>query len=229
MAHHFPIDPSRFSLVSNNYDYKVSLIRGMLHTFDPTEDYLHPNRKPVHEIKVDGAPILQIFHYPENATASYVKSLKNFVKPLIIQKGVMQKVYEIETNKLISESIGNVQLDCAKPNKYFDKKITILNSGYWNVQSAGDYCFKVYSDDDSQIMLNGQKILKVGSMNEVKRNVRLEKGSYLFESRFENTAGQACFTLEVSDSGCNNAIFRPFEEGQEIFPVIDSSPYPLPL
>ena len=122
MAHHFPIDSSRFSLVSNNYDYKVSLIRGMLHTFDPTEDYLHPNRKPVHEIKVDGAPILQIFHYPENATASYVKSLENFVKPLIIQKGVMQKVYEIDTNKLISDSIGNVQLDCAKPNKYFDKK-----------------------------------------------------------------------------------------------------------
>lgn len=60
-AHHFPIAGDRFSLSDQNPDYKVSLIRGMLKTWDTEEDYLHPKRKPIFSIKVDGGDILKIF------------------------------------------------------------------------------------------------------------------------------------------------------------------------
>ncbi len=63
MDHHFPVDRSRFQLVRENPDYKVSLIRGMLDDWDPLREnnYLYPSGPPIYSIVVDGGTILRIF------------------------------------------------------------------------------------------------------------------------------------------------------------------------
>lgn len=64
MEHHFPIDKSRFIFVNDNPDYKVNIVRGMLKTWDPEEkDYLHPSKKPIYSVKIDGVSVLNIFKY----------------------------------------------------------------------------------------------------------------------------------------------------------------------
>jgi len=210
MAHHFPIDRQRFYLVDRMYDYKVSLIRGMLKTWDTEEDYLHPKRKPIHTISVDGGDILQIFEYPEN------KEISKLIEPLsfdkYLQNGILKTTYS-DTNFIankkttVSDPLG---FDCKK-NKYNDIAMSLIYTGYIHIPKEREYCLKINSDDDSLLKLNKQIIFKNPSMNTGIRKLYLKSGYYLFELQYTNNIGPACLDIQLSTDSCQTFVPIPKE------------------
>jgi len=202
MAHHFPIDRSRFHLVNRFPDYKVNLIRGMLKIWDTEEDYLHPKRKPIHTIYVDGGSILQIFEYPEN------KEKKDLIQPLPVsnvhyQNGILETEY-LDVDFKISNKTTVSDLpsfDC-RNNEYNNKTLSLFYSGFISIPKEDKYCFKITSDDDSILKLNKAIILKNSSMDTGIRKIYLKSGYYLFELQYINNIGPACLDIQWSIDKC---------------------------
>lgn len=208
MAHHFPIDKQRFHLVDWMPDYKISLIRGMLKTWDSEEDYLHPKKKPIYAISVDGGEILQIFEYSENKEASSSIEPLPFVKNRYFQNGISKTMYsDADFTTIKKTAVSNLLgFDC-KNNEYNDKIISLFYEGYISIPKEAEYCLRITSDDDSILKLNKKIVFKNPSMNTSIRKLYLKSGYYLFELQYINNIGPACLDIQLSTDKC--LIFTP--------------------
>lgn len=214
MAHHFPIDRERFHLVDLFPDYKISLIRGMLKTWDPEEDYLRPKKKPIYTITVDGGDILQIFEYSEN------KEINNLIEPLAfleyedLQNGILKTEYSntnFEINKKTTVS-RTPEFDC-KNNEYNDRALSLFYTGYISIPKETEYCLKVTSDDYAILKINKKIVLRNSSMSTTIKKFFLKPGYYLFELQYINNIGPACLDIQLSIDKCRT--FTPIPK--EIF------------
>lgn len=214
MAHHFPIDRQRFHLVDRFPDYKLNLIRGMLKTWDPEEDYLHPKKQPIYAITVGGGQVLQIFEYPDN------KENKTSIEPLpsirnvYHQNGILKTEYldanfKISNDATISSRLG---FDCSN-NEYNNRVVSLVYTGHISISKETEYCFKITSDDDSILKLNKKIVFKNPSMSTSYRKIYLKTGNYLFELQYSNNIGPACLDIQWSIDNCYT--FNPIP--QEIF------------
>lgn len=206
MAHHFPIDRDRFFLVSQFPDYKVSLIRGMLKTWDTEEDYLNPKTQPIYTVNVDGADILQIFEYPENHEAISSISLDSLSQNVSSKnKGLKTTVFSSNhlndpPNQTISFSVGFSYSD----NNYNDKLISLRYEGYLYIPKTKDYCFQIKSDDDALFKLNNTNIIANPSMKTSVKKIQLNFGYYKFQLDYVNNTGAAQLEFYWSTNDCQD-------------------------
>jgi hypothetical protein len=206
MAHHFPIDRSRFYLVDRYPEYKVNLIRGMLKTWDTEEDYLHPKRKPIYSINVDEVDILQIFEYKENLQVNKLSSLGLAYREALNNGGVKMTVFadnKFEGSPIESVIASSIGFQCTN-NNYNNKAISIRYEGYLKIVKDDIYCFKIASDDDSLLKLNDANIIINPSMGTSINKISLSSGYYKLQLDYENNVGSACLGFMWSTNDCKD-------------------------
>lgn len=202
--HHFPIDQSRFTFVSRYPQYKVNLIRGILYEWDTDDSYLHPRRKPIYEITVDGAPILQVFPIQENMPAADNALPPIPLKGIALRPGLQKTVYPNAAHELpatITEMDSNMHIACPGDD-YGDVSSSTLYEGYLSVPKAGEYCFRVESDDDGILRLNDKLIISNAWKKTSERKIHLETGLYRFSIEHTNEWGNACLVVQWALHGC---------------------------
>jgi hypothetical protein len=182
-------------------NYKVSLLRGMVKTYDTDDDYLHPRRKAVYEIKVQGAPILQIFAMEENTDVLEGATL---VPPLAVPTHVapgLKATLSVD-NKPPEEMPPQERLfiDCAN-NPYRDRSTELLASGYLHVTTPGRYLFELFSDDCATIWLGKDALISNVSTVTTRREVVLSPGYYPMRVKYRNEMGEACLAFRWQPPG----------------------------
>jgi hypothetical protein len=167
----------------------------MVKTYDTDDDYLHPRRKAVHEISVQGAPILQIFAMEENTDVPDGASLipasavpDHLVPGLIATVSVDNKPAEGVA------PLERVFIDCAD-RAYRDRTTELLASGFLRVRIGGRYLFELFSDDGATIWLGGDALISNPSNVTTRREVVLSPGYYPIRVRFRNEVGAACLSF----------------------------------
>lgn len=207
MAHHFPVDRERFALVDRLPDYKINLIRGMLKTWDTEDDYLHPKRKPIYSIKVDGAEILQIFEYKENKEIlDNALLIPTQIEKSIGNQGIRESIFENnsfsspESKSFIVPTVG---FSCAH-NNHHNKSISLRYQGYLYVKEDNLYCFHINSDDDTLFKLNNINIIHNNSMNQTEKRIYLKVGYYQIQVDYVNNIGNACLQFLWSANQCRD-------------------------
>lgn len=199
--HHFPLDRARFFFSSSMPRYKINLIRGMMKTYDPDDDYIHPRRIPVHEIRVDDTPILQIFEMPaptipertEFASATKTDDMRNGVSALIAIGGIEE--HKNVPQPFIGE--GSMLQDLN------GKPMTAVFSGFLEVPEDGFYCIDLASDDNSTLRLNDKNIIENRSCQETMRTFLLHKGIIPFQLTMTNDIGPTYLTLSWAKGECS--------------------------
>lgn len=198
--HYLHVDTSKFHFVPDfkrRPTLKVSLIRGIALTGDPEGgDYLHPKRKPVYAVTVDGANLVEVFRYPENedladgsAVAPAAPSTPAGAKP-----GFFGQVYgdtEFKTPELSPRVFEKASIPCTD-NPWNDRAITIRMQGWLAVPADGTYAFEVFSDDDAVLFLNGKAALTNDSTRTTRRRFALKAGAYEVRIDYRNDVGAAC-------------------------------------
>jgi hypothetical protein len=205
--HFFRLDPNRFRFVnglSGRPNYKVSLIRGLLKTFDTEEDYLRPKRKPVFEVKVDGAALLKIFEYDEFRDLPDGAVLKA-APDAIAQTEPGLLGLEYENGRFEGKGTGptvwrSLEFDC-QHNPYADREVSVRMAGLLHIPEPGSYTFEVDSDDDAALFLNGRAVLTNASMDTTRRTLRLDAGAYRIRLDYRNLVGPACLRVSWGRTG----------------------------
>jgi hypothetical protein len=182
-------------------NYKISLLRGMVKTYDTDDDYLHPRRKVVHEIKVQGAPILQIFAMEENTDVPEGATL---IPPPAIPARVapgLTATLSVD-NKPPEEMAPQERLfiDC-ESNPYRDRSTELLASGFLHVTTPGRYLFELFSDDCATIWLGKDALISNVSTVTTQRQVVLSPGYYPMRMKYRNEMGQACLAFRWQPPG----------------------------
>ncbi len=205
--HFFKLDRSRFRFVNDlggRPNYKVSLIRGLLKTFDTEEDYLHPKRKPVFAVKVDGAALLKIFEYdefrdlPDGAALSPAPETVARTEPgLLVQEYANGGFEETAAKPSVWRSLA---FDC-RNNPYANREVSLRMTGLLRVPEAGLYTFEVESDDDAVLFLNDRAALTNASMDTTRRTLRLGAGTYKIRLDYRNLVGPACLRVSWGRAG----------------------------
>lgn len=207
MEHHFPIDRSRYAMVTRYPQYKINLLRGTLHELDTDDDYLHPRRNIVHEIRVDGAPVLQIFGYPENRIAPDAVFAPLSPAPRSPTRGGLTKtVYDNTT--FTSPAINTVvdasmKVSCEDPSLK-DKPASIAYEGYLRIPRKDSYCFHVEADDEAVLKLDGQIVLISPTLNTTDRKVEMLPGLHTFRLEYVNDLSNGCYRLTWSSGSCES-------------------------
>jgi hypothetical protein len=199
--HFFRLDRSRLRFVSDlsgRPNYKVSLIRGLLKTFDTEEDYLHPRRKPIFAVKVDGADLVRVFEYPEFRGLPDGAALAPL--PQIVARtgpGILVQEY---SDREFRAAIGKPSIwstlafDC-ETNPYTDRAVALRATGLLNISEAGRYVFEITSDDDAVLFLNDTLVDVNTSGDTTRRRVLLSVGTYRLRLDYHNEVGPSCLSV----------------------------------
>lgn len=203
--HRFVLAPERVLFVSgrDRPEYKVSLLRGMTKTYDTDDDYLHPRRKPIYEITVQGAPLLQIFEMQENRdVANGTPLAPGTARPANERPGLeaVGSVDNLPFQRL--PVMERLFIDCDQ-NPYFDKNVEIHASGFLRVTEGGPYVFSLFSDDVATLWLGKDAVVTNVSTLTTKRTVVLSPGLYPMRLKFRNELGKACLSLSWQPPGFN--------------------------
>lgn len=187
-------------------NFKVNLIRGMLKTLDPEDNYLSPKRAPIYSITVDGGDILQIFHLGDKDSASLSPNFeplsldaKLLLPGLSVRASIDSRAPVPIDDSTISSTL---YLDC-KNNQFFNKVSNVYYSGFLSVIDDSRYCIYAYSDDAMQIRMNDEELLINSSQRSSYRHVYLRKGYYKLDIELRNNAGPACLEVKWSKNNCD--------------------------
>ncbi len=199
----FKLPIGRYTFVSgrDRPNYKISLIRGMVQTYDNDDDYLHPRRKVVYQIEVSGAPLLQIFEMEENREVADGATLAPASAPparLLPGLAAVRSVDNLAFEKL--EPLTRLFIDC-KDNPYLDKNTEIHASGFLRVSTAGPHLFELYSDDVATLWLSDTAVITNVSTQTTRRTVVLSPGLYPIRVKYRNEIGPACLDLRWRRAG----------------------------
>lgn len=176
-------------------NYKISLLRGMVKTYDTDDDYLHPRRKVVYEIAVEGAPILQIFAMPENAGVPEGGSLRPASDvPERLAPGLSAQLSVDNEPHEAVPALERLFID-RRDNPYYNRTTELLASGYLRVRLAGTHLFELSSDDGSTLWLGGRPLVTNVSGRATRRSVVLWPGLYPLRLRYRNEVGGAYLDL----------------------------------
>ena len=182
-------------------NYKISLPRGMVKTFDTDDDYLNPRRKTVHEIKVAGAPILQIFVMEENMDVPEGAAL---VPPELVPRGVVPGLTAtISVDDKAPEAMAPLDrlfIDC-EDNPYLNRRTVLVAGGYLHVTEPGRYLFELASDDCATVWLGKDALISNVSTLTTRRTVLLSPGYYPMRVQYRNEAGRACLAFRWQPPG----------------------------
>ncbi len=205
MEHHFPIDRTRFAMVTRYPQYKINLIRGTLYELDTDDNYLHPKKQPIHEIMVDGAPILQIFAYPENTIASDIPFAPIPENKELIRKGLEKKIYD---NNVFAEPAGETRIDSRMTYScgsdfYMNKTVSISYSGYLRTTKPASYCFHIDADDEAVLKLDNKIILISPTLQHTDRRVYLQAGLHRFGLEYVNDLANGCLMVQWATGTCD--------------------------
>lgn len=213
---HFHLDGQRFPLVSSMKDlpdYKVILQRGLLVTYDSTENYLQPNREPIHSIRAGGADLLRIFRYaeykqlPRGSSISPLRNVQSALEPGL----KLRDVREVSAaDRQPEQHVDGMGFDCAD-NPYKDRETRIEYSGLVRIDKDGSYCFELYSDDFAALRLNEQYVVKNPSMRRTSNLVRLAPGWYDLKLLYSNNVGPGCLEVKWAADECSNLEAIPSE------------------
>lgn len=211
--HFFRLDSARFHFVpdlKHRPNLKVSLIRGITLTADPDGgDYLHPAKKPLHAVTVDGANLVEIFEYPENADLPDGSALEPAAPgpPAGAAPGLRARVYadaDFGGAELAAPVVERASFPCAG-NPWNDRTITIRYAGSLLVPGDGTYAFEVRSDDDTVLYLNGKAAVANGSGRTTRRRFKLRRGAYDLRIDYRNDVGGACLGVAWGPDAGENA------------------------
>jgi hypothetical protein len=173
----------------------------MVKTYDTDDDYLHPRRRVVHEIRLQGAPLLQIFAMDENTDVPEGATL--VPPPTIPERVAPGLTATLSVDDKPPEDLAPQErlfIDCTD-NPYYDRTTEMLASGYLHVRTAGRYLFEMYSDDCATIWLGKDALVSNVSTVTTQRQVVLSAGYYPMRVEYRNTAGQACLTFRWQPPG----------------------------
>lgn len=191
--HRFRLSYDRFRFVGpdDRPNYKISLPRGMVKTYDNDDDYLHPRRKPIYEVAVKGAPILQIFEIEENRDIRDRAVLTpSAAAPLHLLPGLIGNA-DIEGRPRASlPPLERLFID-PRENPYNGNPTKILAGGYLRVSNAGSYVFELSSDDCATIWLGGEALVTNVSGLTSRKTVLLSPGLYEIRLKYRNEIGDA--------------------------------------
>lgn len=201
--HRFVLAPGRVLFVSgrDRPEYKVSLLRGMTRTYDTEDDYLNPRRKPIYEIKVQGAPLLQIFEMKENRDVADGATLApGTARPASEAPGLeaVGSVDNLPFERM--PALERVFVDCDR-NPYLDKNVEIHASGFLRVAAAGPHVFWLFSDDVATVWLGPDALVTNVSTLTTKKTVVLSPGLYPIRVKLRNELGKACLALSWQPPG----------------------------
>jgi Dolichyl-phosphate-mannose-protein mannosyltransferase/PA14 domain len=200
--HFFHVDRSRLHIVPDmrrKPNYKINLIRGLTKIYDTEDDYLHPRRKPVYAVSVDGADLLQVFEYEENrdlpdgaALRPVAGVLSNTAPGLETQEFADLDFQRPQGSPGVWEALA---FDCTK-SPYTDRAVAVRASGSLRVDVPDVYTFEVLSDDDAFLYLNDALAIGNGSGVTSRRRFRLERGVYRLRLDYRNDIGGACLRVQ---------------------------------
>jgi hypothetical protein len=198
--HLLHIDSMRFHFVPDmkrRPNLKVSLIRGIALTADPEGgDYLHPKRKPIYAVTVDGANLCEIFGYPENADLADGSAVPPVASApaAAASPGFDGRVFgdgDFGSPEGPPRVFEKADFPCAT-NEWKNRVVTVRLKGTLLVPSDGVYTFEVFSDDDSTLFLNDKVALVNDSTHTTRRHFRLGRGAYAIRLDYRNDVGDAC-------------------------------------
>lgn len=201
--HRFKLENGPFFFVgpADRPNYKISLLRGMVQTYDTDDDYQHPRRKVVHEIKVRGAPILQIFAMEENVDVPEGATLlPPAAAPSRPAPGLDATISVDNKPPEAMAPREKLFIDCAS-NPYKDRTTELLASGFLHVTVPGRYLFELYSDDCATVWLGKDALISNVSTVTTQRQVVLSPGYYPMRVKYRNEMGQACLAFRWQPPG----------------------------
>ena len=210
----FPLDDGR-SFVPNQFrrpNYKVVLIRGMARTADTEDDYLHPRRKPVHTISRDGADLLRIYAYPENADIPDDTLLaprpSGGARPGLAATLYLNGEFKPPADEtFVRESPEFDSRTAAEPWK--QSSFSLVLSGFLKVETGGRTCFVVSSDDDLTFKLAGRLVAICNSGRTVQKWLVLSPGYYPIELRLRNEVGPSYLHVRMGLGECSGGPLDP--------------------
>lgn len=201
--HRIKVDSNRFFFVGpgDRPNYKISLPRGMVMTYDHDDDYLHPRRKVLHEITVKGAPILQIFEMEENRDVSEGATITPASDaPARLEPGLLATVSVDNKPPQQMPVQERLSIDCER-NPYLNRATEMLAGGYLRVTAAGPHLFELYSDDCTTLWLGKDAVIANVSTLTTRKTVVLSPGLYPIRVKYRNETGEACLALRWKPPG----------------------------
>ncbi|HVO50995.1 MAG TPA: glycosyltransferase family 39 protein [Thermoanaerobaculia bacterium] len=212
-AQHFlHIDPAKFQFVPDlkrRPNYKINLIRGILKSNDPDGgDYLHPAKKPVYAVTVDGANLLEIFEYEQNRDLPDGSALEPARPvPARLEPGLEAREYgDADFGKAGPEfTWTRLAFDCEK-NPYAGRAVSLRGKGLLVVERPGTYTFEIHSDDDAVLWLNGKAAVANPSTVTTRRRLRLGAGAYDLIFEYRNDVGAACLSVAWGPGDADAAV-----------------------
>jgi hypothetical protein len=200
--HRFKLSNDRFNFVGpgDRPDYKISLLRGMVKTYDSDDDYLHPRRLPIYEVVVKGAPILQIFEIGENRD---------------VRDGTVLEPSASAPLHALPELAGSVTVE-GRPsapmpaplrerlfidpqnNPYNDHTTEVFAWGFLRVSDSGPHLFELFSDDEAIIWLGEVVLMTNASCRTTRKTVVLSPGLYPIRLKYRNEVGAAALRFRWS-------------------------------
>lgn len=216
-----PVGQSFFSLddgrsfvpsLSRRPNYKVVLIRGMARVADSEDDYLNPRRKPVHTISRDGADLLRIYDYPENADIPDDTRLDpqpaGGATPGLAATLYLNGEFRPPADEtFVRESPELDSSSAVEPWK--EKNFSLVLSGFLKVESSGRTCFEVSSDDDLTFRLAGRLVTICNSGRTVQKWLALSPGYYPIELRLRNEVGPSRLHVRMGLGACGGPPLDP--------------------
>ncbi|OHB39752.1 MAG: hypothetical protein A2Y09_08055 [Planctomycetes bacterium GWA2_39_15] len=171
-------------------------------------------------------------HTEENDKLQPLKILPSDLKP-----GIKKKIYKGNPKKqLIKETTEDSPINfvwLSDDKKPCNSPFTIEWSGILKIEKHGDYTFILGSDDGSELLLNGKRIIDNGEVHpltEKRQLVSLEPGFYHLHLRYFDQSGGAILYLKWQYPNVSETEIPPSQFFQEAttqnFHVMDNTlPY----
>ncbi len=202
-VHRFRVEGDRISFVepANRPNYKVSLRRGMVKTYDTDDDYLNPRRPVVFRVAVKGAPLLEILEMPENRDIPNGTSIEPVATLLGAEApGLRARVTTDDQPFRDLPPLANLTIACPG-GVYLDHRTELQARGYLRISTPGEYTFELASDDGSTLWLGKDALLSSVSPQGERKVVHLEAGLYPVKLKYRNEIGDACLAFRFQPPG----------------------------
>ena len=216
----FPHNMDRHTTTSDpgvNWDYKVTLVRGMLRELDREDDYLYPALSPVYSVTAGGATLLRIFDNPTLRRLPPGTAIPA-LKPGARAVSTAFQVQEYYDKRLLRPG----KTRPPQPRLGFDREdnpfklrpIRVKFSAVLQVPTPGAYCFQVSVNDHAFLRINGRNVVAVLGGTRANQ-VWLDQGEYQVELDYYNQALEAYLDVRSGQGGCKDLspVVAPFLVG----------------
>lgn len=211
MIHHFPLDRGKFTFVRSSHgkpNYKVSVKRGMLKTWDTEEDYRYPQKPVVYSIIAGGATLIEVYHYPENEALSPGYEIKAMPISAQPQAGIEVTCFPLpEKDGKAGAKFLRQDINFNTSEAVFQTAVRCTFDGLIFVAKAGKYGFTLSSDDNSFLYIENRLVMGNGSSTWV-APLTLEDGYHPIKIEYYNDTAQGFLNLlwTTPDHSTMNAI-----------------------